>query len=87
MYVDNYSGEILRKLNKLKRKNLVHYQLLMKKINWILNNPEHKFKILHYNMKNFKRIHIGPFVLTFKINHERKIVLFDDYDHHDRIYR
>ena len=56
-------------------------------MDWVLNNPEHRYKDLQYSMKGIKRIHIGHFVLTFIINHNKKIVSFEDYDHHDKIYR
>jgi len=86
MYTDNYSEEITRKLAKLKKKNLGQYQAVRKKMDWILANPEHRYKDLHYTMKGISRVHIGYSVLTFRINHINKIVSFEDYDHHDKIY-
>lgn len=38
-------------------------------------------------MKDRKRVHIGHFVLTFIIDHPNKVVSFEDYDHHDKIYK
>ena len=87
MYTDNYSEEITKKLLKLKKKDLKHYQNIRKKMGWILENPKHRYKDLHYSMKGIKRIHIKHFVLTFIINHQNKIISFEDYDHHDKIYK
>ena len=87
MYSDGYSEEITKKLAKLKKKDLQHYEIVRKKMDWILANPVHRYKDLHYSMKGIKRIHIGHFVLTFKINHADKVVSFEDYDHHDNIYK
>ena len=87
MYVDHYSEEITRKLSKLKKKNRKYYLIVLKKIDQILANPEHKYKDLHYNMKGIKRVHIGHFVLVFVINHIRKTISFEDFNHHDIIYR
>ena len=87
MYADSYSEEITKKLSKLKKKDSKHYEIVRKKMDWILANPEHRYKDLHYSMKGLKRIHIGHFVLVFKIDHENKIVFFEDYDHHDKIYK
>lgn len=87
MYVDKYSDEITRKLAKLKKKNPAHYEIVRKKMDWVLENPEHRYKDLHYSMKGISRIHIGHFVLAFKIDNINKIISFEDYDHHDKIYK
>jgi len=87
MYVDRYSEEITKKLAKLKKKDSFHYNIVIKKRDWILANPEHRYKDLHYTMKGVSRVHIGHFVLTFKINHINKVIYFEDYDHHDKIYK
>lgn len=86
MYTDKYSKEIVRKLKRLKKKDSNQYQTVCKKMDWILTNPKHRYKDLHYDMKGVKRVHIGHFVLVFKINHNKKIISFEDYDHHDKIY-
>ena len=82
MYKDLYSEEVTKKLAKLRKKDPQHYNNVDKKMKWILSNPEKRFKDLHYNMKGIKRI-----VLVFVIDHENKIVSFEDYDHHDKIYQ
>ncbi len=41
MYSDGYSEEIIKKLAKLKKKDLQHYENIRKKMDWILGNPEH----------------------------------------------
>jgi mRNA-degrading endonuclease RelE of RelBE toxin-antitoxin system len=39
-------------------------------------------------MKEFKRVHIdNSFVLIFKVDFNKKFILFVDFDHHDRIYK
>ena len=87
MYTDRYSEEITRKLAKLRKKDSKHFEIVRKKMDWILENPEHRYKDLHHNMKGINRIHIGHFVLTFKIDNINTIVYFEDYDHHDQIYK
>ena len=87
MYSDSYSEEIVKKLKKLKNKDSKHHPIVRKKMDQILANPEHSYKLLHYDMKGIKRVHIGHFVLVFVIDHVKKIVSFEDYDHHDIIYR
>ncbi len=87
MYSDRYSEDITKKLAKLKKKDSKHYNIVRKRIDWILENPKHRFKDLHYTMKGINRVHIGHFVLIFIIDHINKIVSFEDYDHHDKIYK
>ena len=87
MYIDSYSEEITRKLAKLKKKDPAHYSKVRNKMDSILENPEHSYKFLHHDMKGILRVQIGHFVLVFVIDHNNTIVSFEDYDHHDRIYR
>ena len=76
MYTDHYSEKITKNLSKLKKKDPSHYDIVRKKIDWVLNNPEHNFKFLHYTMKGLNRIHIGHFVLIFRIDDVNKIIYF-----------
>ncbi len=87
MYTDLFSEEIIKKLTKIKKKDSKHYQNIRKKMDKILENPRHQYKYLHYNMKGLKRVHLGHFVLVFQINHIEKTISFEDYDHHDKIYK
>jgi len=86
MYLGRYTENITKKILKLKKKDPNQYSILIKKIDQIRENPFHDYKDLRYDMKGQKRVHISHFVLTFEINHNSKTILFDDYDHHDRIY-
>lgn len=86
LYTDEYSDEISAKLVKLKKKDLKQYLIVRKKMDWILENPLHSYKFLSQDMKGLNRVHLGHFVLVFSINHEKRLVIFEDYDHHDKIY-
>jgi len=87
MYKDVYSEEITKKLSKLKKKDPNHYSRVMKKIDQILDEPNHSYKFLGHDMKCINRVHVGHFVLVFVIDHKNKIISFEDYDHHDNIYK
>tara|TARA_Y100000034_G_C6879395_1_gene402688 strand:+ start:1512 stop:1778 length:267 start_codon:yes stop_codon:yes gene_type:complete len=87
MYKDVYSEEITKKLSKLKKKDPNHYSRVMKKIDQILDEPNHSYKFLGHDMKGINRVHVGHFVLVFVIDHKNKIISFEDYDHHDNIYK
>ncbi|MBU0929787.1 MAG: addiction module toxin RelE [Nanoarchaeota archaeon] len=83
--INEHLQEIMKKLSK-KDKSL--YEKLLKKINEIINceDIEH-YKNLRYNMKDSKRVHIGHFVLVFQYDFITDNINFDDFDHHDNIYK
>ena len=87
MYKDLYSEEITKKLAKLKKKDSATYSQVRKKMDSILANPSHSYKFLTQEMKGLNRVHLGHFVLVFLINHQQKTVSFEDYGHHDIIYK
>ncbi|MGV8163193.1 MAG: type II toxin-antitoxin system RelE family toxin [Candidatus Nanoarchaeia archaeon] len=87
MYKDEYSLKITKELSMLKKKDKKQYELLRKMMDKILANPESNYKFLHYDLKGFQRIHTGHFVLIFVVNHQNKTVSFEDYKHHDQIYK
>jgi mRNA-degrading endonuclease RelE of RelBE toxin-antitoxin system len=87
MYSDSYSEEIAKKLAKLRKKDPSHYSKVRNKMDFILKEPKHSYKFLHHDMKGVLRVHIGHFVLVFVIDHDNKLVSFEDYDHHDNIYQ
>ena len=86
MYSDRYSGELTKKLAKLRKRDPLHYERIDKKMREIIENPLHEYKNLRYNLSEFKRVQIGHFVLAFRVDHANKTILFYDYDHHDKIY-
>jgi len=83
--ISEYLKEIMKRLSK-KDKSL--YEQLLKKIDEIINckDIEH-YKNLRYDMKDSKRVHIGSFVLVFQYNKGLDTINFDDFDHHDKIYK
>ena len=84
-YVSENLEKILKKLSK-KDKDL--YNQILKKIDEVINSEDiEHFKNLRYNMKDSKRVHIGHFVLIFQYKQEENLILFDDFDHHDNIYK
>lgn len=44
------------------------------------------FKNLRHGLSDFKRVHIGNFVLIFKVSKPENFILFDRFKHHDDIY-
>ena len=86
-----YSLEISENLNKIfgkiAKKDRTTFQAINKKINEILENPNH-YKPLRTPMQNKRRVHIsGSFVLIFKIDEQRKLVQLLEFEHHDKAYK
>ena len=80
--------ELYKKLVKLSKKDKKSYKAVMRKIDEVVNSSkvEH-YKNLRYNMKDSKRVHIGHFVLVFSYDTLKDFISFEDYDHHDNIYK
>ncbi|MDD5181846.1 MAG: addiction module toxin RelE [Candidatus Nanoarchaeia archaeon] len=71
---------------KLYKKDHVNFERVDKKIKEIISHPEY-YKNLSYGMSDFKRVHVGHFVMTFRIDYNAEFVWFDDFDHHDNIFK
>ena len=82
------SKEFDRVLVKLQKKDKQLYENLLNKMEEIRtsDNVEH-YKHLRYNLKEFKRAHVGHFVLVFKFDKINNLILFSDFNHHDNIYK
>jgi len=75
-------------LNRLSKKDKSAYGQVLKKIEEIINSPDvEHYKNLRYDMKEYKRVHIGSFVLVFKFDKASNLIKFEDFDHHDVIYK
>ncbi|MFW6120788.1 MAG: type II toxin-antitoxin system RelE family toxin [Petrotogales bacterium] len=88
MYNFEVSEHLQKILKKLSKKDKYLYNQVLKKIDEIIHseNAEH-YKNLRYNMKDSKRVHISRFVLIFQYKKEKNLILFDDFDHHDNVYK
>ena len=86
-----YNYEIIpslqRTLNKLSKKDKKTYEVIMNKIEEILENPQH-YKPLRYDLAGERRVHImKSFVLKFEINETTRTVIFLFFGHHDEAYK
>jgi len=88
VYNFDVSENLEKILNKLSKKDKDLYNQILKKIDEVIHseNVEH-YKNLRYTMQDSKRAHIGHFVLIFQYKKEEDLILFDDFDHHDNIYK
>jgi len=87
MYRYFISKNLESKLKKIHKKNRKFYEAVIKKIEEIIENPQH-YKPLRYDLKGLRRVHVErSFVLIFEIDEENGVVRFLDLDHHDKIYK
>ncbi len=87
----DFSERLKAKMKKLFRKDKRRYEIIMKKMEQIVQLNESDighFKNLRRGLSNRKRVHIDKsFVLTFKFYREKKFILFLDFGHHDSVYK
>ena len=86
MYILQIRPSLRKKLKKLGKKNPKQAEIIAKKSEEIIVNPN-RYKNLRAPLNNWKRVHIDKhFVLAFSVNEGSKTVILEDYDHHDNIY-
>jgi len=82
------SDELERTMKRLKRKDRKTFEALVKKIIQISSldrQTAQYFKNLRGEMREYKRAHLGSFVLLFKV--EDDTIVFDRFVHHDKAYQ
>jgi YafQ family addiction module toxin component len=75
-----------RKLKKLQNKDSQYYNAIITKIVQIAEAPQ-LGKPLRGVLKGKRRVHIGPFVLIYKVNENDHVVTLIELEHHDDAYR
>jgi len=89
MFDFDLTDELKFKISKLK--NYKQVEIFYKKIKQIIacdENSINHYKNLRHELKDYKRVHVDKsFALTFKVNLNKNLILFTDFDHHDRIYK
>ncbi len=78
------SPQFERILKSLKRKKPSLLAELDRAISKVFREPIFG-KPLRHSMRNYRRVHIGSFVLVYEV-YANEIRLLD-FDHHDRIYK
>jgi mRNA-degrading endonuclease RelE of RelBE toxin-antitoxin system len=78
------SPELDRVMKKLRKKDPVLHERVVKKVLQIVEKPE-LYKTLSHVGGRYKRAHIDPFVLIFTI--EEDTVRFLYLERHDKVYR
>ena len=87
MYQYKIQPNLQRILEKLYKKDNFTRERILRKIQEIVSseNVEH-YKNLKKPLQHLKRVHIKEKVLVFKFDKTNKLISFEDFDHHDKIY-
>jgi len=85
MYNLEIREEVDKVFQKLAKKDRVSLKYINKKILEIKENP-YNFKPLKNPLQNYRRVHIGNFVLIYSINEQTKTIIVERYKHHDEAY-
>jgi len=87
MYLFNTRPHVDKIFLKLKKKNPKQLEIIYKKIAEIIKNPN-RYKNLRKPMQHFKAVHIDKhFVLAFSVDNSKDLVIIEDFDYHDNIYK
>ena len=85
-YVIQLESKLEQNLHKLKNKDRKTYDRVLSKIIELSQNP-YSGKPLRSVLKGKWRVHIGPFILLYRIDEEYKTVTFLEFEHHDNAYK
>jgi addiction module RelE/StbE family toxin len=72
-------------LQKLAKKDPVRFEQLAKKLKELAKNPEIG-KPLRNKLKGSRRLHIGHYILIYKVDKKKQVITLIDYAHHDEAY-
>jgi len=85
LYSLEIEEEVSKAFRKLLKKDKVQLEAINKKINQILSDP-YQFKPLRSPLEGFRRVHIGSFVLIYRVIENPSTVQIIKYTHHDDAY-
>jgi len=90
MFEYEFSDALKLKIKKIAKKDPKKANIIKKKADEIIKSDKETimhYKNLCYGLKKLKRVHIDKhFVLVFEVDLEKNLILFVDFDHHDKIY-
>ena len=85
MYSLEIEEEVSKVFRKLLKKDRKQLEAVHKKIQEILTAP-YEFKSLRHPLQGLRRVHVGPFVIIYRVLEEPPTVQIVKYKHHDEAY-
>ncbi len=90
MFDFDFSPELRERLKRLAKRDRRLAISVSKKIAEITSRDAHAieaYKNLNAPFNEFKRVHVGSFVLVFRVYKEKNFVFFRSFKHHDEAYK
>ena len=91
VFTFDLSDNLREVMEKLSKKDRRRTELIYKKIKQIIESSDEgieHYKNLRRDLSDYKRVHIDKsFVLIFRVFKQEKHILFERFDHHDKIYK
>ena len=81
-YKPAFSSQMQDELAYRKKRDRLTYEQVMKKIALILENPKIG-KPMRAPLTRIRRFHVGPLVITYRIDEEAHEVIFTSFKHHE----
>ena len=86
MYSYKFRKSLVKKFDKLSKKDKNLLIIIKRKIDEIILNPQH-YKNLKKPLQHLKKVHIGKYyVFCFSVDEKKKEVIFEEFEHHDKVY-
>lgn len=85
MYSLEIEQEVSKTFHKLLKKDKAQLEAINKKVSQILSDP-YQFKPLRHPLEGFRRVHVGSFVLIYRVSETPPVVQIIKYAHHDEAY-
>ncbi len=82
LYSLEIEEEVSKTFHKLLKKDRVQLEAINKKISQILSDP-YQFKPLKHPLEGLRRVHIGLFVLIYRVIENPSAIQIIKYAHHD----
>lgn len=87
MYSYETKPHLKKILKKLFKKDKLTYERVLKKINEICKSEDvEHYKNLKNPLQHLKRVHVKEKVLVFNYDKKNKVISFENFNHHDKIY-
>ena len=84
-YILRYRPGLKEEILKYLRNDPVRFEQLARKIEFLTEHPE-PGKPLRNQLKGKRRVHIGPYVLIYKIDPREPCITLLKFRHHDEVY-
>jgi YafQ family addiction module toxin component len=85
LYSLEVEEEVSKNFRRLLKKDKTQLEAIRKKISQILSDP-YQFKPLRHPLEGLRRVHVGSYVLIYKVIESPPTVQIIKYAHHDQAY-